>query len=269
MWVDTVVAPKPDTTPPATTCSLSGTSGENDWYISNVQVTLNASDSGGSGLKLTQYKIDDGSWQTYSGPFTVSGDDRHTIYYKAQDKAGNWEAEKRAYASIDTVAPTGSFTLNSDATTTPSVLVWANPSASDATSGLALMRLRDAGGEWSDWRSYASRALWQLPAVTGNSCTVETQFKDRAGHQSAVYQASILLDIYPDRPSSANYRLARSTWGAAPGDGQSANYRLQGTLGQPSMIGIMSSAHYRLSSGYWLEQGWGYTVYLPLVLRND
>lgn len=260
----------PDIIPPTTSYTLSGTAGENGWYRSSVQVTLTATDnSGGSGVKLIQYQIDGGSWQTYSSPFTVSGEGSHIVRYKAQDNAGNWESEKQVAIRIDATAPTGSLTLNNGATTTPGVLVQASPSASDATSGLYQMRLRDAGGSWSEWLAYATSTLWQLPAVTGQTYAVEIQFKDWAGNLSPIYSRSITLNIYPARPASSGYRLARSTWGAAPWDRQSANYRLRGTVGQPSMIGILSSANYRLRSGYWAFPLFERKVYLPLVLRQS
>lgn len=256
-----------DAIAPTTSFSLSGTSGENGWYRSSVQVTLSASDnSGGSGVQLVQYKVDDGSWTTYSSPFTVSGEDTHTVRYKAQDKAGNWESERQIAVRIDITSPTGSLAINNGAATAPGVLVQVSPSASDATSGVYQMRLRDAGGSWSSWQSYDC-AFWQLPAVTGSAHTVEIQFKDRAGNLSSVYNRSITLDIYPARPASSNYRLGRSTWGVAPWDRQSSNYRLRGTAGQPSMIGILSSANYRLKSGYWAFPLLERKVYLPLVLR--
>jgi hypothetical protein len=259
----------PDSVAPTTSPSLSGTAGENGWYHSDVQVTLTASDNdGGSGVDLVQYKINDGSWQDYSNPFTVSGEGDHSVYYKAQDKAGNWESQKRVAVPIDATAPTGSFTLDNGAATAPGVLVQVNPSAIDATSGVHQMRLRDAGGSWSDWQPYIDPALWQLPPVTGNSYTVEIHFKDWAGNESAVYQDAITLDVYPPHPSSAAYRLGRSTWGAAPWDKRSTNYRLLGTAGQSSIVGVLVSTNYRLRSGYWTEQSETYAVYLPLTLRQ-
>jgi len=262
----------PDAYAPTTSRSLAGTSGENGWYVSDVQVTLSASDnSGGSGVDHIEYKIDGGTWHTYADPLTVSGDGQHTVYYKAQDNAGNWESQKQVSIPIDAIAPTGSLTLNGDATSTPGVLVRVTLSASDATSGVHWMRLRDKDGAWSAWQFYASPVSWQLPALTGQSHTVEMQIKDAAGNVSATYEGAILLDIYPARPASSGYRLARSTWGMAPTAGQSAHHRLLGTLGQSSLIGELSSAGYRLWSGYWSGQGraeTARTVYLPLILRH-
>jgi len=261
-----------DAIPPVTTHTLAGILGEHGWYVSPVQVTLNASDTCGSGAELTQYSIDSGAWQTYTGPFVYSAGGSHDVRYRSQDTAGNWESEKTVSFRIDTVTPTGSIGLNHDASRTHSALVQVNPSASDAHSGVWQMRLRDAGGSWAAWQGYTGSAvLWQLPATTGRSYSVEAQFKDWAGNVSQVYTDDIYLDIYPSRPRSSGYLLAASTWGACGTGDSSANYLRQGTLGQPSMIGQLSSANYAVSSGYWAVQGKGMGVgfiYLPLVLRN-
>jgi len=52
------------TTPPVTTATLdpANPDGNNDWYVSPVQVTLQATDLG-SGVKNTRYRINNGSWQ--------------------------------------------------------------------------------------------------------------------------------------------------------------------------------------------------------------
>ncbi len=258
-----------DPTPPTTSASFSGIAGEDGWYRSNVQITLSATDnSGGSGVKLTQYRIDGGEWQTYGGPFPVAGDGVHTVGYRSQDNAGNWEAEKTSSIKIDAAAPTGSLALNNNASTSHTSLVYVNATASDAHSGVYQMRMRDAGGSWTDWLPFSARTPWQLPAVTGQTHTVEIEIRDRAGNISPIYQDAIALNIYPARPASAGYRLARSTWGAIGTNGQSVNYRLLGTLSQSSMIGRSSSASYRLWSGYWLAVDESYLVYLPIVLRN-
>ncbi len=270
MSVDTFVPPPmPDTSPPSTTFNIPDANGDNGWYRSNVQVTLSASDnSGGSGVKLTQYKVDSGDWQTYSGPFTVSGDGVHVVWCRSQDNAGNWEVEHSITVKIDRTAPSGSLSLDGGATSTPGVLVRVDAPASDTTSGLWRVRFRDAGGAWEDWQPYRSVTHWKLPSVTGQTHGVEVQFKDYAGNESAVYQDTIRLDVYPARPSSAGYRLVKSTWGVAGWDHRSASYRVLGTAGQPSAVDVFTGAGYVLRSGYWGVEYEGHAVYLPLVLQG-
>ena len=91
-----------DSTTPETTASLSDTKGENGWYISNVTVSLSATDTL-SGVKETKYKINDGDWKIYASPFTVSV--TTTVYYKSEDKVGNIEAEKAIEIKIDKTSP--------------------------------------------------------------------------------------------------------------------------------------------------------------------
>jgi len=42
---------------------------------------------------------------------------------------------------------------------------------------------------------------------------------------------------------------------------------LRGTLGQP-FVGVSRSGNVALGHGFWHGEGVGYTVYLPVVLRN-
>jgi len=77
---------------PETKCYLTGDLGEDDWYISPVTVTLEATD-GGSGVDYTMYKLDDDvDWRKYTGPFLVpEDDDVHTLQYFSVDYVGNEE----------------------------------------------------------------------------------------------------------------------------------------------------------------------------------
>jgi len=81
-----------DTTPPETTCTLEGEM-NGSIYISDVTVTLTANDSG-SGVNYTTYKLDNGSWITYTTPFVVSEEGDHTVFFYSVDNAGNIEDEK-------------------------------------------------------------------------------------------------------------------------------------------------------------------------------
>lgn len=82
--------PPPDTSPPATAIVLSGTTSLNDWFISDVLVTLNAADDF-SGVDYTEFSYDGINWHLYSGSFVISIDGDYTIYYRSTDIAGNTE----------------------------------------------------------------------------------------------------------------------------------------------------------------------------------
>jgi subtilisin family serine protease len=84
----------PDQTAPTTTISLSGTMGDYNWYVSEVEVTLNAVDNeGGSGVAETKYSLDGGeTWYTYTSPFTITDDGANfLVLARSWDNAGNDE----------------------------------------------------------------------------------------------------------------------------------------------------------------------------------
>ncbi len=96
--------------PPCTTATFSGTLGINGWFVSNVTVTLTATDGNNNwpgGVNHTYYKIDNGAWNEYFEPFIVSDDGYHTIYYYSVDKCipPCVEEEKSSSFKIDQNAP--------------------------------------------------------------------------------------------------------------------------------------------------------------------
>jgi hypothetical protein len=82
----------PDSIPPVTTCTLAG-SMDGSEYISDVTVTLNATDTE-SGVDHSMYKLDSAAWTRYAAPFIVSDNGTHTVQYYSVDKAGNTETTK-------------------------------------------------------------------------------------------------------------------------------------------------------------------------------
>ena len=89
----------PDITPPQTICTLSGTM-QGDVYVSDVTVTLNATDDF-SGVAVTQYKLDDGPWVTYEAtPVLVTENGDHLLWFYSIDNAGNIEEEKSVAFTI-------------------------------------------------------------------------------------------------------------------------------------------------------------------------
>jgi len=258
-----------DRIPPETTATVSGTTGEMSWYISNVQVALVSVDnSGGSGVKAIQYRVDSGTWTTYSDPVTISGEGIHTFGFKAQDKAENWEVEKIITIAIDTFSPTGMVIIGNGSAETYSTAVNLTSSANDSTSGVAWIRFRDPGQVWSDWYSPSSSIAWQLIGSQGQTLGLEAEFQDRAGNVSPIVSDTIVLNLYPTWPASSNYQIIRSAWGVSGTESQSSGHMLKGTVGQTAMIGIMENTNYELSSGYW---GFYYMpfryIYLPVITR--
>jgi len=103
-----------DITKPKTEISIKGKKGNNDWHLSNVQITLNAIDDN-SGILKTEYSINNGDiWNTYQNPFTISQEGETTILFKSTDKAGNIETEKEIMIKIDKTAPEARIYFDKD-----------------------------------------------------------------------------------------------------------------------------------------------------------
>lgn len=86
-------------------------------YPSPTTVTLSASDGSGSGVVSTQYRLDSGSFVTYSGPFQVSAGGAHTVVYRSTDAVGNVEANKTLSFNIgDSFVPQNLMTAAATST---------------------------------------------------------------------------------------------------------------------------------------------------------
>jgi hypothetical protein len=116
---------------PNTTISWSGTLGNSGIYISNVTVTLSATDDR-SGINYTTYRINGGSWLIYTMPFLVTTQGNDTIRYYSVDNAGNVEATKSQIIQIDMNPPGNVANLNgSNHGSTYINWTWTDPGASD------------------------------------------------------------------------------------------------------------------------------------------
>jgi len=91
---------------PETQSNVSGSLGDNSFYISAASVTLTAVDQGGSGILKTEYSLDNGqAWQIYNGPVTLNIDGGFDLFYKSIDRAGNIEEVKEQKLKIDKISP--------------------------------------------------------------------------------------------------------------------------------------------------------------------
>ncbi len=196
-----------ETVPPETSIALLGSIGKNGWYVSPVEVTLNAKDSL-SGVAVTRYSVDGGDPQVYSSPFIMDSDGEHTIEHYSVDNAGNQENVK-----------SGSFRIDSSVEETTSYLsgvegnngwyltgVVVSLSASDKTSGVDIIEYRVDSG---DWQTYSS------PFTIGSdgAHNVEYHYADRAGNVEEIKVKGIDIDtgkpatsifFSPDKPDGHN-----------------------------------------------------------------
>ncbi|MBT2724139.1 glycosyl hydrolase 53 family protein [Bacillus sp. ISL-46] len=100
-----------DTKAPDTATVLSGQD-HNGWYNQSVNVSLNGTDDK-SGVAKTEYKVNDGNWQTYQGPFDVTAEGKNVVQYRSTDHVGNIEEVKSVSIKIDKTAPALNVSFNS------------------------------------------------------------------------------------------------------------------------------------------------------------
>lgn len=140
----------------------------------------------------------DGSKITYVGAVDTNRD----IYVMNADGSAQTSIDTNPKHDInpdwqvDTVAPKGTVKINGGAVYTKSATVQLSLSATDPApgSGIAYMRLKNDGGSWSGWMSYATSKSWALKKANGTRA-VYVQYRDRAGNLSTAAVDTIKLDM--------------------------------------------------------------------------
>ncbi len=124
-----------------TAVAISGTLGNEGWYISPVNLTLAAS-GGLLGISRTEYKLDLGSWGNYYSPVGCDEEGLHKLSYKSYDLKGNSELPRYLDFAIDLTAPSTASSLTGRNVTL---------NATDTTSGVYKTHFRVDGGPWQNY----------------------------------------------------------------------------------------------------------------------
>jgi len=122
----------------------------------------------------------------------------------------------------DTIAPSGSISVNAGVTYTNTTASTLTLSANDTGgSGMSQMRFSNDNSTWSTWESYVTSKSWALTAGNGAK-TVYVQYRDVAGNVSTTYSDGITLDTA--LPTTASNIVSGQTYTGAqlftltPGD---------------------------------------------------
>lgn len=163
-----------DTQAPITTYALSGTLSASGWYHSLVSVTLSATAGNGNPASVS-YRLDNGPWTAYSGPFSVD-EGRHVLQYQATDSQGTAEPVQSVPIGIDYTPPTigqaasGTIRPEDD-------LTWIG---FDSVSGIVRYEISVDGGAFL---SLGSEARLAGPWTVGTH-TAEVRAYDAAGNMA-------------------------------------------------------------------------------------
>ncbi|MBI4669267.1 MAG: hypothetical protein HY747_08785 [Elusimicrobia bacterium] len=201
-----------DPNPPATTLTAAGKLGENDFYVSSLDLILSSSDTL-SGPAKTVFRLNSDSWRIYSGTITLSSGAGHLIEYYSTDLAGNEEARKSRSFKIDTEAPVLEISYPANAAeVTGNGSLEITGKAQDSVSGLAGLtavigkkgeeRTRDLVIEMKD------SGAWRILAEgldDGQFYKVSVAAKDMAGLVSRAETTFKIL--YPKGQAKAEIKI--------------------------------------------------------------
>ncbi|GEM_PF-2623336 len=93
-----------DTVTPTLSLSVSGTKGNNNYYVSKPKITVTAFDAT-SGVAKIEMTSDGGPWTVITAPVEFS-DGVHTYQFRAYDNAGNMTETPVQTIQVDTIPPT-------------------------------------------------------------------------------------------------------------------------------------------------------------------
>ncbi|WNB92654.1 OmpL47-type beta-barrel domain-containing protein [Bacillus sp. NEB1478] len=126
-------------------------------FTEPVTITFTASDDN-SGVKSTQYRINEQEWIDYTAPFTLSEESVYKIEYRSTDFAGNMEDTKvlefeiKSQVVPDTSAPVTTAVTSPELTDKPfTEPVLVTLSAEDDESGVQSTQYRINEKEWIDY----------------------------------------------------------------------------------------------------------------------
>ena len=157
---------------------------------------------------------------------TLANGANYFIGVRAKNGAGAYST--MAYSDGITIwtgaagTPTGTIVINGGATYTGTPSVTLTLSATDDSGVVAQMQFSNDGVNFSPPETYATTRVWTLPFSAGTK-TVSVKFKDGAGNWSAVFSATIILDLTPpgtvtvsdDGAVTSSTTQLHATWTAA------------------------------------------------------
>ncbi len=204
-----------DSSAPFVRMEMEGILGRSGWYRSSVNVALAANDNT-SGVGSIRYRLDNGPWITYSGPFPISGDGAHYVQYTAFDVAGNSANSATALVKIDSTPPSSSISVSGAVgasgwyTAPPTVSL----SAADTVIGILSISYSLDGREW---RNYTGPVV-----IDEGRHVIAYRAEDEAGNIEAPHTKQINVDATPPlatitSPSAQTFVASNSvevTWTA-------------------------------------------------------
>jgi len=188
-----------DSTPPVTTSDAKTT------YVSTATIKLTATDTGGSGVAATYYRLD-GGLQTSGTTVVVSSLGAHTLEFWSVDVKGNTELHKTAAFTITAPPDTTPPVTTSDAKATYVATATIKLTATDASSAVTATYYKLDGG--------AQVAGTSITVNTVGAHTLEFWSVDAKGNIEMPHKtASFSITAAPDltAPATTSDAIAQYT----------------------------------------------------------
>ncbi|MFW5907065.1 MAG: OmpL47-type beta-barrel domain-containing protein [Candidatus Natronoplasma sp.] len=178
---------KIDMSPPEVEVIKPEPSGENGWYLEDVQVEISATDEN-SDIETIEYRFGEEEWRTYESEIDLDESGEFQLEYRCFDRAGN-EERGTTQIKIDLEDPQASAEVLGEEgnkgwyVTAPEVEL----NAQDNISGVSHINYRiDGEEEWSEYQ--------ETITLEDGIYTVEYHSVDKAGRESEVNEKEIKVD---------------------------------------------------------------------------
>jgi hypothetical protein len=216
-----------ETVDPTTTHTHSPAPNANGWNNSDVSVTLNATDNGGSGVKQISYSVNGGEpimVQQSSVQIPVTDEGETTISYHATDNAGNAEAQQTFTVKIDKSAPDATITSGPSGPTNDTTPTFSFGGSDNLTTSSSLLfsykvvanGVAPESVAWSEYSSSTSATFGDTTGLGEDSYTFYVKVKDQAGNEDAsAAQRSLTMDT--TAPTVRSVTPLNKATGVAPG----------------------------------------------------
>jgi hypothetical protein len=255
--------------------------------VAEMQVSLNPNFEGAT-------------WEPYSAivPVAFNSEGVQTVYVRVRDSAGNVSEASSSSMIVDTSPPVGTVAIPEDVVSAGAISVTLALSANDDTSAVSEVRVsRFETFTDTIWVPYASQLPVHVDYVGDDYPLLYVQFRDAAGNESEVYNATYYVDTTPPTGSaevtSWNGTVATLQFAAADNLSGVAEIWLSSDpwfLGEVSVVGyqqtlvwdfegreeifvLFADAVGNFSSPCWvpaeMEPGeLNERIFLPLIIRN-